>query len=63
MGMGIDYTIYYICMYQRYFDEKHPAMHTIKLAMFLAAFTTLIGFGVLIFASHALLRASGLFLF
>ena len=60
MGMGIDYTVYYICTYQRYFDEKHPAMHTIKLAIFLAAFTTLIGFGVLAFASHALLRSIGI---
>ena len=38
----------------------HPAMHTIKLAIFLAAFTTLIGFGVLVFASHALLRSIGI---
>ncbi len=60
MGMGIDYTIYYICTYQRYPDDNHPAMHTIKLAMFLSAFTTLIGFGVLIFASHALLRSIGI---
>ncbi len=60
MGMGIDYAIYYVCTYQRYPDESHPAMHTIKLAMFLAAATTLIGFGVLAFASHALLRSIGL---
>ncbi|MRR18228.1 MAG: MMPL family protein, partial [Deltaproteobacteria bacterium] len=60
MGMGIDYTVYYVCTYQRYGDEKHPAMHTIKLAMFLAAFTTLIGFGVLMFAEHALLRSIGI---
>ena len=60
MGMGIDYTVYYICTNQRYPDENSPAMHTIKLAMFLAAFTTLIGFGVLIFASHALLRSIGI---
>jgi predicted exporter/SAM-dependent methyltransferase len=60
MGMGIDYTIYYICTYQRYPDGNSPAMHTIKLAMFLAAFTTLIGFGVLVFASHALLRSIGI---
>ena len=60
MGMGIDYAIYYVCTYQRYHDENHPAMHTIKLAMFLAATTTLIGFGVLAFASHALLRSIGI---
>ncbi|MBN1365753.1 MAG: methyltransferase domain-containing protein [Syntrophaceae bacterium] len=60
MGMGIDYAIYYVCTYQRYPDENSPAMHTIKLAMFLAAFTTLVGFGVLIFASHSLLRSIGI---
>ena len=60
MGMGIDYSIYYVCTYQRYPDENSPAMNTIKLAMFLAAFTTLIGFGVLVFASHSLLRSIGI---
>ncbi|OGP66717.1 MAG: hypothetical protein A2W27_00630 [Deltaproteobacteria bacterium RBG_16_44_11] len=60
MGMGIDYGIYYVCTYQRYPNESHPAMDTIKLAIFLAAATTLIGFGVLAFASHALLRSIGL---
>ena len=60
MGMGIDYQGYYVCTYQRYPDENHPAMHTINLAIFLAAFTTLIGFGVLVFADHALLRSIGI---
>jgi len=60
MGMGDDYSVYYVCHYQRYIDEKHPAMHTIKLAIFLAAFTTLIGFGVLMFASHTLLKSIGI---
>jgi predicted exporter len=60
MGMGIDYAIYYICMYQRHPDEQSRAMQNIKLAMFLAAFTTLIGFGVLAIASHSLLRSIGL---
>jgi uncharacterized protein len=60
MGMGDDYAFYYICHYQRNFDEKHPAMDTIKLAIFLAAFTTLIGFGVLALADHALLKSIGI---
>ena len=60
MGMGINYSIYYACFYQRYPDESHPAMDTVKLAMFLASFTTLIGFGVLAFARHSLLRSIGL---
>lgn len=60
MGMGIDYAIYYICMYQRHPDTRSAAMQNIRLAMFLAAFTTLIGFGVLALASHSLLRSIGL---
>ena len=60
MGMGIDYAIYYVCMYQRYPDEYHPAMNTIKLSILLSAATTFIGFGVLVFASHSLLRSIGL---
>lgn len=60
MGMGIDYAIYYVCTYQRYPDEQSPAMQTIKLAMFLAALTTLTGFGVLVFAGHSLLRSIGI---
>lgn len=63
MGMGDDYAVYYICHYQRHFDEKLPAMNTIKLAIFLAAFTTLIGFGVLALASHSLLRSIGVISF
>ena len=60
MGMGINYSIYYACFYQRYHDESLPEMDTVKLAMFLASFTTLIGFGVLAFASHALLKSIGI---
>jgi predicted exporter/SAM-dependent methyltransferase len=60
MGMGIDYAIYYVCMYQRHPDEHHPAMDRIRLSVFLAAATTFIGFGVLTFAGHSLLRSIGL---
>ncbi|PKN67440.1 MAG: hypothetical protein CVU54_16995 [Deltaproteobacteria bacterium HGW-Deltaproteobacteria-12] len=60
MGMGIDYSIYYVCFFQRYREENHPAMDTIKMAIFLASFTTLIGFGVLATASHSLLHSIGL---
>jgi predicted exporter/precorrin-6B methylase 2 len=60
MGMGVDYAIYYVCMYQRYPDEHHPAMDTVRLSIFLSAATTFIGFGVLAFASHSLLRSIGL---
>jgi SAM-dependent methyltransferase len=60
MGMGINYSIYYACFYQRYRDENHPAMDIVRLAMFLASFTTLIGFGVLAIAKHNLLRSIGI---
>jgi uncharacterized protein len=60
MGMGIDYSIYYVSFYQRYRRENHPAMDTIKMAMFIASLTTLIGFGVLAFAKHTLLHSIGL---
>jgi predicted exporter len=60
MGMGIDYGIYYVCAYQRYLDERHPSMTLIRQAMFLSAATTLIGFGVLALAEHAVLRSIGL---
>ena len=60
MGMGIDYGIYYTCSYQRYLDERHPSMGLIRQAMFLAGATTLIGFGVLAVAKHAVLRSIGM---
>lgn len=60
MGMGIDYGIYYVCAYQRYPDERHPSMGLIRQAIFLAGATTLIGFGVLAAAQHAVLRSIGL---
>ena len=60
MGMGIDYGIYYVCSYQRYMDERHPSMGLIRQAMFLAGATTLIGFGVLAAAQHAVLKSIGM---
>lgn len=60
MAMGIDYGIYYVCSYQRYLDERHPSMGLIRQAIFLAGATTLIGFGVLAGATHAVLKSIGL---
>ncbi len=60
MGMGIDYSIYCTCSYQRYRNDRHPLMRLIRLAMFLAAATTMIGFGVLALAKHPVLRSVGL---
>lgn len=60
MGMGIDYAIYYVCTYQRHPNNDSPAINTVKLATFMAAATTLIGFGVLALADHALLKSIGI---
>jgi len=60
MGMGIDYAIYYVCMYQRYPDETSRAMDTVRLSIFLSAATTFVGFGVLALARHSLLKSIGL---
>jgi len=60
MGMGIDYAIYYVCTYQRHPDGGSWQMRTVKLAVFMAAATTFVGFGVLALAQHTLLRSIGL---
>ena len=60
LGMGIDYSVYYACTYQRHPEEKGPAMQTVVPAMFLSAATTFIGFGVLALARHPLLKSIGL---
>ncbi len=60
MGMGIDYTLYLVRGYQRYRKATDPSMILIQTAVFLAAASTLIGFGTLNFARHHLLRSAGL---
>jgi len=60
IGMGIDYSLFMVRGYQRYTDENHPSFQLIKMAVFMASFSTIIGFGVLCFARHALLRSAGL---
>jgi len=60
IGMGIDYSLFMVRGYQRYTDENHPSFQVIKTAVFMASFSTMIGFGVLCFAQHALLRSAGL---
>ncbi len=60
IGMGIDYSLFMVRGYQRYTDENHSSFQLIKIAVFMASFSTMIGFGVLCFARHALLRSAGL---
>ncbi|HOD15813.1 MAG: methyltransferase domain-containing protein [Spirochaetes bacterium] len=60
IGMGTDYALYIVRAYQRYRDESHPSLGLIRLTVFLSAASTMIGFGVLSLADHALLRNAGL---
>ncbi len=60
IGMGTDYALYLVRAHQRYMDETHPSVGLIRLTVFLSAVSTMIGFGVLGIADHALLRNAGI---
>ncbi len=59
LGMGINYGLYFICSYQRYRDDRGPFFESIVLGVFLAATSTIIGFGGMALSEHALLRSAG----
>lgn len=62
IGMGTDYALYLVRTSQRYRDEHHPSVSLIRLSVFLSFATTSIGFLVLAFSSHALLKNAGMVL-
>lgn len=63
LGMGIDYSLYFVRSHQRYFDESHHSFKIIRTAVFLASISTLIGFGVMCFARHSILKSAGMISF
>ena len=60
LGMGIDYSIFFVRAHQRYRDPAHPSFTLVRMAVFMAGASTLIGFGVLCLAEHSLLRSIGI---
>jgi len=60
VGMGIDYSLFFVRSYQRYGDQAHPHFGLIRMTVFLASASTIIGFGVLCLAEHSLLRSAGI---
>lgn len=60
IGMGIDYSIFFVRSYQRYGYDTDPSLGLIRMAVFLASSSTIIGFGVLNFSDHSMLRSAGL---
>jgi predicted exporter/SAM-dependent methyltransferase len=60
LGMGIDYSIFFVRAHQRYRNPDHPSFTLIRMAVFMAGTSTIIGFGVLCLAEHSLLRSIGI---
>ena len=60
LGMGIDYSIFFVRAHQRYRNPKHQSFTLVRMAVFMAGVSTMIGFGVLCLAEHSLLRSIGI---
>lgn len=60
LGMGVDYALFFVRAHQRYLNGSAPDFSRVRMAVFLASASTLIGFGVLMTADHALLKSAGL---
>jgi predicted exporter len=60
LGMGVDYTLLMVRGYQRYQRFDHPHFAVVRTAIVMAAASTLVGFSVLLFAEHNLLKSAGL---
>ncbi len=58
-GLGIDYSIFYVRSFQRYATLDHPSFSQIRMAVFLSAVTTLLGFGAMWGADHSVLQSTG----
>lgn len=60
LGLGIDYSLFFVRSYQRYQSGAHPNFSLIRMAVLMASLSTLIGFGALCSAEHTLLQSAGL---
>jgi SAM-dependent methyltransferase len=60
LGMGVDYAIYFVRGQQRYLDPRSPRLGPVRVAVFLAGGSTLVGLGTLALADHAVPRSAGL---
>jgi uncharacterized protein len=60
IGMGIDYSIFFVRSYQRYVYENNESLGLIRVAVFMAGVSTIIGFGALSLADHSMLKSAGL---
>ena len=56
-GLGDDYSIFVMDGLQQEYRTGKKTLASVKLSIFLSAFTTIIGLGVLIFAKHPALKS------
>jgi predicted RND superfamily exporter protein/SAM-dependent methyltransferase len=59
VGLGLDYGIYFVRSYQRFGPATQPGSEGFRVTVLLCGLTTLVGFGSLLFAKHAVLRDAG----
>ncbi len=59
-GMGVDYSLLLVRSQQRCLNEKHPSQDPVRVAVFLASASTMLGMGALALSSHAVLRSAGI---
>ncbi len=59
-GMGVDYSLFMVRAYQRYQDFSHTLFGLTRMAVFMAAVSTLIGFAVICSAEHNTLKSAGI---
>ena len=60
LGMGVDYALFFVRGQQRYFKPEAESLEPIRMAVFLAAGSTMVGLGTLALADHAVPRSAGL---
>jgi len=60
LGMGIDYALFTVRAFQRYGKETDQELALFRTTVFLAAMSTLVGFGALMSADHAVFKSAGL---
>ena len=60
LGIGTDYALLLVRAYQRYGGIHDPGFERIRMAVIMAAFSTLLGFGALCLAEHSLLYSAGI---
>lgn len=59
-GIGIDYSLFFVRSFQRFSTPDHPHAGLFRTTVFLAASSTLIGFGAMAFSGHNTIRSAGI---